>query len=96
MNVFIIKGVVKDLSVETIFKGVWPFVIALPSVIWCGMPALVKYRKKNDVSYYWLYCEGWANLWGARFSNEKFKGAEMIKRGHFGKPLKKYYVSTPL
>lgn len=29
MNVFIIKGVVKDLSVETIFKGVWPFVIAL-------------------------------------------------------------------
>lgn len=29
MNVFIIKGVVKDLPVETIFKGVWPFVIAL-------------------------------------------------------------------
>ena len=29
MNVFIIKGVVKDLSVETIFKGVWPFVIAI-------------------------------------------------------------------
>ncbi len=29
MNVFIIKGVVKDLAVETIFKGVWPFVVAL-------------------------------------------------------------------
>jgi tripartite ATP-independent transporter DctM subunit len=29
MNVFIIKGVVKDLQVETIFKGVLPFVIAL-------------------------------------------------------------------
>lgn len=29
MNVFIIKGVVKDLQVETVFKGVWPFVIAL-------------------------------------------------------------------
>ncbi len=29
MNVFIIQGVVKDLKVETIFKGVWPFVIAL-------------------------------------------------------------------
>jgi tripartite ATP-independent transporter DctM subunit len=29
MNVFIIKGVVKDLAVETIFKGVWPFVLAL-------------------------------------------------------------------
>lgn len=84
-------------TIQSLVLGpVWPFVIALPSVIWCGMPALVKYRKKNDVSYYWLYCEGWANLWGARFSNEKFKGAEMIKRGHFGKPLKKYYVSTPL
>ena len=29
MNVFIIQGVVKDLQVETIFKGVWPFVLAL-------------------------------------------------------------------
>ena len=29
MNVFIIKGVAKDISVETIFKGVTPFVIAL-------------------------------------------------------------------
>jgi len=29
MNVFIIKGVVKDLPVETVFKGVWPFVLAL-------------------------------------------------------------------
>ena len=29
MNVFIIKGVVEGLTVETIFKGVWPFVIAL-------------------------------------------------------------------
>jgi TRAP-type C4-dicarboxylate transport system permease large subunit len=29
MNVYIIKGVVKDLPLETIFKGVWPFVLAL-------------------------------------------------------------------
>jgi tripartite ATP-independent transporter DctM subunit len=29
MNVFIIKGVAKDVSLETIFKGVWPFVIAI-------------------------------------------------------------------
>lgn len=29
MNVFIIKGVAKDISVETIFKGVMPFVLAL-------------------------------------------------------------------
>ncbi len=29
MNVFVIKGVVPDIPVETIFKGVWPFVGAL-------------------------------------------------------------------
>jgi len=29
MNVFIIKGVAKDIPLETIFKGVWPFVIAI-------------------------------------------------------------------
>lgn len=29
MNVFIIKGVAKDIPLETIFKGIWPFVIAL-------------------------------------------------------------------
>jgi tripartite ATP-independent transporter DctM subunit len=29
MNVFIIKGVAKDIPTETIFKGIWPFLIAL-------------------------------------------------------------------
>lgn len=29
MNVFIIKGVAGDIPTETIFKGVWPFLIAL-------------------------------------------------------------------
>ena len=29
MNVYIIKGVVPDIPLETIFRGVWPFVIAL-------------------------------------------------------------------
>lgn len=33
MNVFIIKGVAKDISLETIFKGVWPFLIALTACI---------------------------------------------------------------
>ena len=29
MNVFIIKGVAPDIPTETIFKGVWPFIVAL-------------------------------------------------------------------
>ncbi|HPJ02263.1 MAG TPA: TRAP transporter large permease [Candidatus Limiplasma sp.] len=33
MNVFIVKGVAGDIPTETIFKGVWPFVIALVACI---------------------------------------------------------------
>lgn len=29
MNVFVVKGFAKDISTETIFKGIWPFLIAL-------------------------------------------------------------------
>jgi len=78
-------------TIQSLFLGpVWFLVIALPSVIWCGMPALIKYREKQDVSYYWLFCEGWSNLWGARWSKENFISDEMRNRGYFGKPLKKY------
>jgi TRAP-type C4-dicarboxylate transport system permease large subunit len=29
MNVYIIKGVAKDVPLEAIFKGVWPFVLCI-------------------------------------------------------------------
>ena len=45
------------------------FVVALPSVIWCN--CFQKYREKNNVSYYKLYCESWANSFGERFSGLK-------------------------
>lgn len=41
-------------------------VVALPSAIWCN--CFEGYRKKNNVSYYKLYCEKWANVWGQKFS----------------------------
>lgn len=41
-------------------------VIAIPSAIWCNF--FEGYRRKNNVSYYKLYCEGWANVWGQKFS----------------------------
>ena len=44
-------------------------VIALPSVIWCN--CFRKYREKNNVPYAALYCEGWANAWGEKFSGMK-------------------------
>ena len=44
-------------------------VIALPSVIWCN--CFASYRKKNNVSYYKLYCESWANSFGEKFTGLK-------------------------
>lgn len=36
-------------------------VIGLPSLMWCGLPCFVNYRKRKNVSYYWFYTERWAN-----------------------------------
>ncbi|MGI5875869.1 MAG: TRAP transporter large permease [Dethiobacteria bacterium] len=33
MNVYIIKGVAKDIPLETIFKGIWPFLYALVAAL---------------------------------------------------------------
>lgn len=49
-------------------------IIALPSMIWCN--CFEGYRKKNNISYYKLYCEAWANAWGQKFSK-----MEMEKEG---------------
>ena len=74
-------------TIQSLVLGpVWPFVIALPSVIWCNFPPLTRYRKEKDVSYYALYCEGWANVWGSRASGQPFLTGEMRTRGYYGKP----------
>lgn len=72
---------------SNILGPVWPFVIALPSVIWCNV--LDKYRKKNNISYYKLYCEGWANMCGLWATKDKFQSKECIERGRYGKPIEK-------
>ena len=47
-------------------------VIAAPSAVWCNF--FDNYRKKNNVSYYKLYCESWANRWGSLWSGMKQYG----------------------
>lgn len=44
-------------------------VVAIPSSVWCNF--FEGYRKKNNVSYYALYCESWANNWGEKWSGLK-------------------------
>lgn len=39
-------------------------VIAIPSVIWSSLPFFERFREKRKRSYYWLYCEKWANMLG--------------------------------
>jgi len=45
------------------------FVIGIPSSVWCNF--FEGYRKRNNVSYYDLYCESWANKWGEKWSGQK-------------------------
>jgi len=72
--------------VQSILLGpLFWIVVALPSILWCNIPAVVRWRKEKDVSYYALYCEGWANVWGAGWSGKEFVTQEMQKRGRFGK-----------
>ncbi len=79
-------------TVQSLILGpVWLFVIALPSVIWCGVPFFVNLRKKKDISYYWLYCEGWSNLCGLFGTKERFLTAECRGRGRYGKPINPNY-----
>ncbi|MDE6125262.1 MAG: hypothetical protein K2G22_08580 [Eubacterium sp.] len=47
-------------------------VVAIPSAVWCN--CFEGMRKKKNVSYYWLYCEKWANVWGQKFSGMQQKG----------------------
>ncbi len=62
-------------SVQSLIIGplYLPF-IALPSVIWCALPPLRRYREKNNISYYSFYTERWADLLG-----ERYKEKEMIE-----------------
>ena len=47
------------------------FVVAISSAVCCT--CFDGYRKKNNISYYKLYCEKWANNWG-----QKATGLKMI------------------
>lgn len=75
-------------TVQTMILGpLWLFVIGLPSIIWCSLPVFVKMRKEKNISYYWLYCEGWSNLCGLWATKDRFLTADYLERGRYGKPI---------
>ena len=99
MSIFINKNVKGDRlhdmriheyghTVQTMILGpAWLLIIALPSFIWCGFPPLCKLRREKNISYYWLYCEGWSNLCGLYGTKEKFLTEDCRERGRYGRPI---------
>ncbi|HLR68271.1 MAG TPA: TRAP transporter large permease subunit [Virgibacillus sp.] len=45
INVYIIKGVAKDVPLETIFKGIWPFLYAIIAllILIIAFPQIITY-----------------------------------------------------
>ena len=61
-------------TIQSLILG--PFymiVIALPSLLWAGLPAFEKLRQKKHISYYSLYCEKWATHLGSKPKQVKNK-----------------------
>ncbi|MDR1464417.1 MAG: hypothetical protein LBJ11_03845 [Oscillospiraceae bacterium] len=76
-------------SVQSIVLGpLYWIVVAAPSFLWCNLSSCIRYREEKQVSYYWLFCEGWANLWGTAWTGERFESKEMLTAGRFGKAWK--------
>ncbi len=75
-------------TVQSLILGpVWLFVIALPSVVWCNLPYFRKIREEKNISYYRLYCEGWANTCGVWATKEKFVTPKLLNTGRYGKSM---------
>lgn len=46
-------------------------IIAIPSLIWASLPYFQRLRNRKGLSYYWLYCEKWANRLGDKVCGNK-------------------------
>lgn len=54
-------------------------IIALPSLLWCGLPFFIRYRKEKLVSYYSFYPEKWANYLGEKITKNEAVWGDNIK-----------------
>ena len=62
-------------SVQSLVLGpLYLLVIGLPSIVWAGLPALSRMRRRKEISYYDFYPERWANAWGEKVTKEPSMG----------------------
>ncbi len=55
-------------TIQSMILGpLYLLIIGLPSVIWAGMPLLVRLRSRRGISYYRMYTERWANHLSQRY-----------------------------
>lgn len=59
-------------TVQSVILGpLYPFVISIPSAVWCLTPKFVRMRQEKGISYYSFYTERWANRLGSRVTGEQ-------------------------
>lgn len=74
-------------TVQSLILGpFWQLTVGLPSFTWANL--VWKYFMHKNHSYYWLYCEGWANVLGCRFSKDEFRTEHFRNHGRYDKPMK--------
>ena len=60
-------------TVQSLYLGpFWSLSIGLPSMLWCNLPPFQRLRRKRNISYSSLYCEGWADRLGQKSTGERF------------------------
>ena len=86
MFIFVTKHTGEDLkrmitvheyghTIQSLILGpLYLFVIGAPSLLWAGIPAFGRMRRRRQMSYYRFYPERWANHLGEKVTNEKSMG----------------------
>jgi hypothetical protein len=86
MFIFVAKHTGEDLkrmitvheyghTIQSLILGpLYLFVIGAPSLLWAGIPAFSRMRRRRQMSYYRFYPERWANHLGEKVTKEKSMG----------------------
>lgn len=56
-------------TIQSLLLGpLYPFIIGIPSLVWCNAKKYIKLRKERNISYFSFYPERWANYLGEKMT----------------------------